>query len=49
VTNKLKKRIKMKRKIGIITGGSRGLGKNMALNIAAQGSNVIITYHTRQG
>lgn len=32
----------------LITGGSRGLGKNMALNIAKQGNDVIITYHTRK-
>jgi NAD(P)-dependent dehydrogenase (short-subunit alcohol dehydrogenase family) len=32
----------------LITGGSRGLGKNMALSAAAQGNNVIITYHTQK-
>lgn len=30
----------------LITGGSRGLGKNMALKIADKGMDVIITYHS---
>lgn len=33
-------------KIALITGGSRGLGKDMALRIAEKGVDVIITYHT---
>ncbi|MCT2564096.1 SDR family NAD(P)-dependent oxidoreductase [Chryseobacterium herbae] len=33
-----------KTKIALITGGSRGLGKNAALKIAQKGLNVIITY-----
>lgn len=32
-------------KIAIVTGGSRGLGKNMATSIAAKGINVIVTYN----
>ncbi|KJD31502.1 short-chain dehydrogenase [Tamlana nanhaiensis] len=32
----------------LITGGSRGLGRNMALKIANKGLNVIITYHTNK-
>jgi len=35
-------------KIVVITGGSRGLGKNMALHLARQGRDVIITYHSRK-
>lgn len=35
-------------KIVLITGGSRGLGKNMALKLAAKGRDVIVTYHSRQ-
>jgi len=31
-------------KIALITGGSRGLGRDMALRIAEKGLNVIITY-----
>lgn len=33
-------------KIALITGGSRGLGKNMALALAAKGTNVVLTYNT---
>lgn len=36
-----------KSKIAIVTGGSRGLGKNMALRLAQQGCDVIITYHSK--
>jgi NAD(P)-dependent dehydrogenase (short-subunit alcohol dehydrogenase family) len=34
----------MSNKIALITGGSRGLGKNMALRIAENGNHVVITY-----
>jgi NAD(P)-dependent dehydrogenase (short-subunit alcohol dehydrogenase family) len=34
--------------IAIITGGSRGLGKSMALNIAAKGQDVILTYNSQK-
>ncbi|MFZ6655338.1 SDR family NAD(P)-dependent oxidoreductase [Undibacterium sp. TJN19] len=34
-------------KITIITGASRGLGRNTALSIARQGGDVVITYHRR--
>ena len=33
-------------KIAIVTGGSRGLGKDMALAIAGKGLDVILTYNT---
>jgi len=33
-------------KIALVTGGSRGLGRDMALNIAKKGIDVIITYHS---
>jgi NAD(P)-dependent dehydrogenase (short-subunit alcohol dehydrogenase family) len=32
--------------IALITGGSRGLGKSMALHVAARGVDVILTYRT---
>lgn len=35
-------------KIALLTGGSRGLGKNMALKLAQQGIDVILTYRTQQ-
>jgi NAD(P)-dependent dehydrogenase (short-subunit alcohol dehydrogenase family) len=34
--------------ITLITGGSRGLGKSMALHLAQQGSDIILTYHSKQ-
>ena len=36
------------RKIALVTGGSRGLGKNMALKIAKKGIDVVLTYHSKQ-
>jgi NAD(P)-dependent dehydrogenase (short-subunit alcohol dehydrogenase family) len=35
-------------KIALVTGGSRGLGKNMALNLAKKGINVILTYNSKK-
>ncbi|MDO6819618.1 SDR family oxidoreductase [Zobellia sp. 1_MG-2023] len=37
-----------KTKIALVTGGSRGLGKDMAINISKKGIDVIITYHTNE-
>lgn len=37
-----------KNKIALITGGSRGLGKNMALAIARKGMDVVITYNSNK-
>ncbi|MEM7484825.1 MAG: SDR family oxidoreductase [Bacteroidota bacterium] len=36
------------KKIALITGGSRGLGKDMALNIAKKGLGVVITYNSNK-
>lgn len=37
----------MNRKIALITGGSRGLGRNAALQLAARGVDLILTYRSR--
>lgn len=37
-----------KNKIALVTGGSRGLGKDMAFQLAAKGFDVMITYHSRK-
>ncbi|WP_422860270.1 SDR family NAD(P)-dependent oxidoreductase [Flagellimonas sp. S174] len=34
------------KKIALVTGGSRGLGKDMAINLAKRGLDVIITYNS---
>jgi len=36
-----------KNKIALVTGGSRGLGKNMALRLAEKGIDVILTYNSK--
>src|SRR5688572_18491862 len=40
--------MEQKQKIALITGGSRGLGKDMALQLAAKGSDVILTYNSKK-
>lgn len=35
-------------KIALVTGGSRGLGKNMAVSLAQKGIDVVLTYNTNQ-
>ncbi|MCO6418880.1 SDR family oxidoreductase [Siccirubricoccus sp. KC 17139] len=34
-------------KISLVTGASRGLGRNTALSIARRGGDVVVTYHSR--
>ncbi|MDY0780138.1 SDR family NAD(P)-dependent oxidoreductase [Tenacibaculum sp. IB213877] len=38
----------MNNKIALVTGGSRGLGKDMAVNLAEKGIDIVITYHSNQ-
>jgi len=38
----------MKDKIAIVTGGSRGIGRNTALNLALRGVDIIFTYRANQ-
>src|SRR5450631_509033 len=38
----------LKTKIALVTGGSRGLGRNMALHLAEKGLDVILTYHSKK-
>ncbi|TSJ38794.1 SDR family oxidoreductase [Mucilaginibacter corticis] len=40
--------MEQKNKIALVTGGSRGLGKNAAYKIAAKGFDVIITYRSKK-
>lgn len=35
-------------KIALVTGGSRGLGKNMSIALAKKGINVVLTYNTNK-
>lgn len=35
-------------KTAIVTGGSRGIGRNTALNLARRGADVIFTYHSNK-
>jgi NAD(P)-dependent dehydrogenase (short-subunit alcohol dehydrogenase family) len=37
-----------KNKIALVTGGSRGLGKDMVLSLARKGIDVILTYHSKK-
>ncbi len=38
----------MSKKIAIVTGGSRGLGRNTALHLAKKGVDLILTYRSKQ-
>jgi NAD(P)-dependent dehydrogenase (short-subunit alcohol dehydrogenase family) len=38
----------MKTKIALVTGGGRGLGKDMALSIAKKGMDVVLTYNSNK-
>lgn len=38
----------MNAKVAVITGASRGLGRSMALHLAAQGVNIVGTFHSKE-
>lgn len=38
----------MTQSIALVTGGSRGLGKNAALKLAAKGTDILLTYHSNR-
>lgn len=35
-------------KIAVVTGASRGLGKDMAVNLAKNGLDIVLTYNTQK-
>jgi len=39
--------MKNKNKIALVTGGSRGLGRDMALQLSKKGLDVILTYNSQ--
>src|SRR5262245_35102738 len=41
-------RIAHTHKIALVTGGSRGLGRNIALQLARKGNDVILTYRQKK-
>ena len=38
----------MSERIALVTGGSRGLGKNAVLKLAAEGTGIILTYNSSE-
>jgi NAD(P)-dependent dehydrogenase (short-subunit alcohol dehydrogenase family) len=40
--------MKTQQNIALVTGGSRGLGRNMVLHLAQNGADIVLTYHSRK-
>ena len=38
----------MSERIALVTGGSRGLGKNAVLKLAAEGTGIVLTYNSSE-
>lgn len=39
--------MKLKNQVAIVTGGSTGIGKGVAIGFAREGADVVVTYHSR--
>jgi hypothetical protein len=48
ITTQPERGLLMTQRIALVTGGSRGLGKNAALKLAAKGTDIILTYHSNR-
>jgi len=38
--------MKLQQKIALVTGGSRGIGKGIAIGFAKEGADIIVNYHS---
>ena len=40
--------MRLANKVALITGSSRGIGKEIALGLAREGADIIVNYHQRE-